>query len=266
MQNQGATPLQATTLLWHVTFSGFAVPFSWPKKLLSKLISTLKSTEFICQLHAEFCFIWRFCVHAEKHYGILKGFLEVKSEGIYWKWGRQGNLNRIEWIRELEVECCLLLPKSPSADWYRCVCLCVSVCVFLEQQCSLSFFVDQMQRTESSNHITTRWKLFSQNSSLLHLQSRRDPSAGAAGGPQVRGRHFLIRAGGLLESLGAQVPPQCAFPEHSSPLLINSEGWHCLSWLVFALNFIEMGHWKLITSCLDSDFDFCSAASKINSS
>lgn len=66
-------PLQATTLLWHVKFSGFAAPFSWPKKLLSKLISTLKSTEFICQAHAEFCFIWRFCVHAEKHYGILKG-------------------------------------------------------------------------------------------------------------------------------------------------------------------------------------------------
>lgn len=69
-----------------------------------------------------------------------------------------------------------------------------------------------------------------------------------------------------LEELRSFCPSAAPSPQHYSPSLINSEGWHCLSWLVFALNFIEMGHWKLITSCLDSDFDFCSAASKINSS
>ena len=100
--------------------------------------------------------------------------LEVKSEGIYWKWGWQGNVNSIEYIRELKIECCLLLPKLPSADWDRCVCVhvCLSVClpvcvyVFLEQQESISFFVDQMQGTERSNHITTRWKLSSRETAL----------------------------------------------------------------------------------------------------
>lgn len=77
---------------------------------------------------------------------------------------------------------------------------------------------------------------------------------------------LLNKGRASLEELRNFCPSSAPSPQHCSPSLINSEGWHCLSRLVFALNFIEMGHWKLITSCLDSDFDFCSAASKINSS
>lgn len=69
--------LQTTPWLSYVTFSGFAVHVSQPETLVAN--GSLSSAEFIGQaVHAEFCFIWRFGICAEKYCKILKRVLGGK--------------------------------------------------------------------------------------------------------------------------------------------------------------------------------------------
>lgn len=184
-----------------------------------------------------------------------------------------------------EIEYCPVLPKPPLVDWDSCVCVCVHVSVQVvcrgsgEREEHL-LLCGEMDVRARHHHI----HIPSERETLLFLQETPlsfipQPCVTL---PQWRlmadGSDFVCPAwNGLLSPLFNKVrapleelrnfcPSSAPSPQHYLPSLINSEGWHCLSRLVFALNFIEMGHWKLITSCLDSDFDFCSAASKINSS
>lgn len=68
---KGFFPPHTTTLLKSVILV-VCRAFLLAKESVVKLISTPKCR--ICQVHAESCLIWRFCIYAEECCVVLKGY------------------------------------------------------------------------------------------------------------------------------------------------------------------------------------------------
>lgn len=169
-------------------FSGFTVHFLWPEKLLSSW-SLLSSVEFICQAHAEFCFIWRFCTCAQKHCVVLKDIpgsriIRDLSETCMMEKFKQNWTNKNQ---HSKIEYCPALPKSPLTDWGACVrgYMCVHAHVdrwYVEENLdkgrSPSFFREWWTQEVGIAACTVRWKPFflTRDFSLLHSPNKRDPA------------------------------------------------------------------------------------------